>query len=60
MADNGRHCWMTTQTDGVEHAVTDDAQATGIAARNGWFEPLCGQRFLVACMDAGPVSRCPR
>ncbi|MGH3758570.1 hypothetical protein [Actinophytocola sp.] len=51
-------CWMTAQADGTEHAVTDVAQATGIEAARGWFEPLCGQRFLVACMDVGPLGRC--
>ncbi|MPZ84042.1 MAG: hypothetical protein GEV28_28070 [Actinophytocola sp.] len=55
-----RFCWMTSQDGGVEHAVTDDAQASGIEAGKGWFEPLCGQGFLVACMDAGPRGRCAR
>lgn len=56
----GRFCWMTAQADGVEHAVTDDAQAVGIETGQGWFEPLCGPRFLVACMDVGPLDRCSR
>jgi hypothetical protein len=51
---------MTTQADRIEHAVTDDAQAIGVEAGNGWFEPLCGRRFLVACMDAAPLRKCTK
>jgi hypothetical protein len=59
-AGHGSFCWMTAQADRVEHAVIDDEQVAGMKAGQGWFAPLCGEPFLVAFMDVGPVVRCRR
>lgn len=51
-----RATWITAQSDGIEHAVDDDAQAT----RPGMFDPLCSVEFFPAPMETGPQGRCPR
>lgn len=52
--------WITAQEDGTEHAVTDDAQVAGMTMGHGSYEAVCGAIFLAACMDVGPLRRCPR
>jgi hypothetical protein len=53
-----RFTWITAQIDGTEHAVTDEAQVAGMAARAGWYEAVCGNEFLAAFMDLGPSRAC--
>lgn len=50
--------WITSQADGAEHAVTDEAHVAGMEAGLGWYEAACGEEFLAACMDVGPLRRC--
>jgi hypothetical protein len=52
--------WITAQTDHAEHAVTDEAQASGIAASQGLFKAVCGVVFLAAPMIAEPCNACAR
>ena len=51
-----RTTWITAQSDGIEHAVDDDAQAM----RPGTFSPLCSVAFFPAPMEFAPLGRCPR
>lgn len=53
-----RVSWITAQEDGTEHAITDEAQAAGMATAKGVYEGICGEAFLVASLDAGPLRRC--
>jgi len=51
-----RATWITAHSDGVEHAVDDDAEAS----RPGMFDPLCSAEFYPAPMEAAPLTRCFR
>jgi hypothetical protein len=51
-----RTTWITAQSDGMEHAVDDDAEPS----RPGRFDPLCSVEFFPAPMEMGPRGRCPR
>jgi hypothetical protein len=50
--------WITAQADYTEHAVTDQAQTSGITTGNGLFEAICGVDFLAASMVAAPRNAC--
>lgn len=58
MRDDTRFAWITAQADGSEHAVIYEAHVAGMRAGHGWFEAVCGEEFLAACMDVGPLRRC--
>jgi len=49
--------WVTSAVAPVDHAVTDDAMATGMAAR-GEFVAVCGAQFFSAPMAADPGPVC--
>lgn len=49
--------WVTSAVAPVDHAVTDDAMAAGIAARAA-FVAVCGARFFSAPMAAAPGPVC--
>lgn len=53
--------WITCLEDAVDHAVTDDEMAAGLApdAPNA-FRALCGVRFAAAPMVCEPRPPCPR
>lgn len=52
--------WITTADESVDHAVGDDAIATGLAAGRGEYRALCGARFPVAALVSPPAPACPR
>src|SRR5579884_1072332 len=51
---------FTCTVDGLDHLVSDDAAARGIAARQGTYAAMCGHVVYVAALVtcAGPL--CPR
>ena len=51
---------FTCTVDGLDHLVSDDAAARGIAARQGTYTAMCGHVVYVAALvtSAGPL--CPR
>jgi hypothetical protein len=51
---------FTCTVDGLDHLVSDDAAARGIAARQGTYTAMCGHVVYVAALVtcAGPL--CPR
>jgi hypothetical protein len=55
-----RWVWVTSTVDGVDHAVTDTAMATGLAARRGLFLASCGTGIAAAAMVTPPGQRCMR
>jgi hypothetical protein len=61
----GRWAWrgpsLTCTVDGLDHLVSADAAAQGIAARQGTYTAMCGHLIYVAALvsSAGPLcSRC--
>ncbi len=50
---------FTCTVDGLDHLVSDDAAARGIAARQGTYTAMCGHVVYVAALvtSAGPL--CP-
>jgi hypothetical protein len=55
-----RWVWVTSIADGADHALTEAAMATGLAARQGMFLALCGTGVVAAAMVAPPGQRCAR
>ena len=55
-----RLSWITAQVDGTEHAVTDEAQVTGMTTGRGRYQAVCGAVLLAACMDVGALRSCSR
>jgi hypothetical protein len=53
-----RICWITSNDDRTEHAVSDEAQEASRALGAGVFQALCGVRLLSASMDVGPSGHC--
>ncbi|HEX7658100.1 MAG TPA: hypothetical protein VF444_01370 [Pseudonocardiaceae bacterium] len=51
--------WVTSVTDGLDHAITDDAMSVGVAAGTGEYTATCGTVVLSAALVAPPGSRCP-
>jgi hypothetical protein len=51
---------FTCTVDGLDHLVSDDAAALGIAARQGTYSAMCGHRIYVAALAscAGPLCPC--
>jgi hypothetical protein len=52
-----RLMWVTSTGKPVDHALTDDAMAAGMASQ-GVYLGLCGIQFVAAPMAAAPGPRC--
>jgi hypothetical protein len=51
---------LTCTMDGLDHAVSDDAAASGLAARQGIYTALCGHRVHVTALASSAGPSCPR
>ncbi|MEC3979293.1 hypothetical protein [Amycolatopsis sp. H20-H5] len=52
--------WVTAVTPVVDHAVTDDGFAAGLAAGDGVYVGICGVRFVPASLISEPGAVCSR
>ncbi len=51
--------WVTSLDDGVDHAVTDEEMAAGMA-HTGEYTTLCDARMFAAPLTCEPLPKCPR
>jgi hypothetical protein len=51
---------FTCTMDGLDHLVSDDAAALGIAARRGTYTAMCGHVVYVAALASCSGPLCPR
>lgn len=51
--------WFTCGFESIDHAISEDDIATGIAAGSGRYAALCGETVCVASMTCPPGRRCP-
>jgi hypothetical protein len=51
--------WFTCGFEHIDHAISDDAMATGISVGAGQYKALCGATVCVASMICPPGRRCP-
>ena len=57
---NGRTSLITCTIDGVDHLVSDEAAAEGVAARQGTYLALRGQLIPAAALTSPPGPLCSR
>src|SRR5205085_9388543 len=50
---------FTCTVDGLDHAVSDDATASGLAARQGIYTALCGHQVHVTALASSAGPPCP-
>ena len=51
---------LTCTADGLDHLVSADAAAHGIAARQGTYTAICGHLVYVAALVSSPGPLCSR
>jgi hypothetical protein len=51
---------LTCTVDGLDHLVSADAAAHGIAARQGTYTAMCGHLIYVAALVSSPGPLCSR
>jgi hypothetical protein len=51
---------FTCAVDGLDHAVSDDAAASGLAARQGIYTAVCGHQVHVSALASSAGPACPR
>lgn len=51
---------LTCTADGLDHLISADAAAQGIAARQGTYTAICGHLIYVAALVSSPGPLCPR
>jgi hypothetical protein len=51
---------LTCTADGLDHLVSADAAAQGIAARQGTYTAMCGHLVYVAALVSSPGPLCSR
>jgi hypothetical protein len=51
--------WFTCGFESIDHAISEDDIAIGIAAGSGRYTALCGATVCVASMTCPPGRRCP-
>ncbi|MBV8995379.1 MAG: hypothetical protein JO287_17160 [Pseudonocardiales bacterium] len=51
---------FTCTVDGLDHAVSDDAAASGLAAQQGIYTAVCGHRVHVTALASSAGPSCPR
>jgi hypothetical protein len=51
--------WFTCGLESIDHAISEDDIAAGIAAGAGRYAALCGATVCVASMTCPPGRRCP-
>ncbi|MCO1577701.1 hypothetical protein M8C13_18255 [Crossiella sp. SN42] len=52
--------WVTSRVEAVDHAVTDEDMAAGIADGKGIYRAVCGARVVAALLEEPPHTRCLR
>jgi hypothetical protein len=53
-------CSFTCSVDGLDHTVSDDAVASGLAARRGIYTALCGHLVHVTALASAAGPSCQR
>jgi hypothetical protein len=51
---------FTCTVDGLDHAVSDNAAASGLAARQGLYTALCGHLVHAGALASSAGPSCPR